>query len=428
MTISVSSVMLSCLEAGLMIILLELALSQRRCFRFVHADAILFLTTLILVRLCFPVEPFYTVKIQVPAVMNPIIQLLSWEIAAGLSILDCLTGLWWAGIIVKGWLYWKHFRIVEQAAKRIRKRATKSSVCRLTGSPLLPDYPVYLTKDVMTPGIMGRDKSILLPDETYTQIQLEWILRHEIRHLENRDFYKKQFVEVLIILYWWFFPVYLLRRSVAVCAEALADGEAVWDQSESGQLKYAETLIQLQRRFTEQVRTGEEKRMGSLFHSFLADSSHTLTWRMDRLFEPAFLQKTSGFCLTVLAVSAFIFGFFSIEPKFDPPSGSFAWSEVELIQSGSLLCDADGNWRFLIDGYLTEVQDPFSEFLVGVPVLYACEVPVERQRQICLNDTPIVKENLRKVSVWKFQNREGVLSKRLWNEASGSWICSWIPV
>lgn len=368
MTVSLFSILLTCFESCVLILVLDLVLKRRKQFRLIHADAVFLLMVMIGLRLGFPVTLFYALPVQIPAVLNPVTNFMRQEFLPGFSVIQLLLGFWITGAGIRGFTHLRNHLYVEKTASRIRQCAKKTSVRELVGNSTMPDYPVYISASIQSPRIMGKDKSILLPDLHCSRHQTECILLHEIRHLENHDYLKKQLVEWILIVWWWLPPVYLLRRHISLYAEVMADGEAVWNRNEAGQLEYALSLVEVQKLLHPD---SPKQSDNSAFSSFyISDDAEVLAWRIERLSERDFISGTSGFCLVSLAVLAFLSSFVALEPAFLPPAADYRYSQSDLLDSGLLISHKDGSWSFCIDGEYMEIRNPASEFLVGVPVIY----------------------------------------------------------
>ncbi len=73
------------------------------------------------------------------------------------------------------------------------------------------DYPVFLTNLVPSPMVLLFKKAILVPNIKYTEIEIANILHHEATLLNQCDALIKRFIQILVILYWWFPLIYILK-------------------------------------------------------------------------------------------------------------------------------------------------------------------------------------------------------------------------
>lgn len=66
-------------------------------------------------------------------------------------------------------------------------------------------------------------KSIVLPDEEYSDSELYYILRHEYMHFENHDLYIKMLVHGFCCIFWWNPLLCLLKKDLAQTLEIKCD-------------------------------------------------------------------------------------------------------------------------------------------------------------------------------------------------------------
>lgn len=106
------------------------------------------------------------------------------------------------------------------------------------------NIPVYLTKAVCSPMLMGIiAPQILLPDRTYDDGQLQFILDHEIAHLKRKDLWIKLLFALARTIHWFNPFVALLERRAVLDMEFLCDIYVVKDFTKEEKKKYGEALL-----------------------------------------------------------------------------------------------------------------------------------------------------------------------------------------
>lgn len=85
-------------------------------------------------------------------------------------------------------------------------------------------------------------KTVLIPDETYTDDELKMIFRHECMHIKNKDLWIKLLVQIYCCIFWWNPFAYLLKTDLDVSLEMKCDLNATKDLSDTEKLTYIETL------------------------------------------------------------------------------------------------------------------------------------------------------------------------------------------
>ncbi len=84
---------------------------------------------------------------------------------------------------------------------------------------------------------------VLLPCNDFTDEELEFIFRHELTHIKNRDSLLKLLVEIYCCLFWWNPFVYLLRRDISQKLEIRCDRSTTFAFSENERKKYLYSII-----------------------------------------------------------------------------------------------------------------------------------------------------------------------------------------
>lgn len=101
---------------------------------------------------------------------------------------------------------------------------------------------VYGRKDVI-PFITGFLKPVLiLPDQTFTDKELYFIVRHETEHVRNKDLWLKALIEILLSIYWWNPFIYVLRKKLYLALEVSDDIMTTKKMDAREKISYAEFL------------------------------------------------------------------------------------------------------------------------------------------------------------------------------------------
>ncbi|MGY3751148.1 M56 family metallopeptidase, partial [Vagococcus acidifermentans] len=107
---------------------------------------------------------------------------------------------------------------------------------------------IVYCNNIQSPMVTGiLKKYILLPDLNYTDQQMRHIIIHELQHIKNFDIYIELLLEILVITYWWFPPIYLLKRQVELITEMRVDKQVMDLLDPNEYMDYIETLIFVKR-------------------------------------------------------------------------------------------------------------------------------------------------------------------------------------
>ncbi len=85
-------------------------------------------------------------------------------------------------------------------------------------------------------------KTVLIPDETYSDDELRMMFRHECMHIKNKDLWIKLLIQIYCCVFWWNPFAYLLKSDLDISLEMKCDLNATKDLSDAEKLTYIETL------------------------------------------------------------------------------------------------------------------------------------------------------------------------------------------
>lgn len=105
MFITSSSLFITLVISSILILIFYLILTRKTCSKLFRIDFLSVLTLLILLRIFIPVEMPFTITIPLPALMNPIWELLNHEILYDMSIMNLIISVWILGIIINIFVY-----------------------------------------------------------------------------------------------------------------------------------------------------------------------------------------------------------------------------------------------------------------------------------------------------------------------------------
>lgn len=105
---------------------------------------------------------------------------------------------------------------------------------------------VYVTRTMSSPIMTGFLHPVILIPEYVTEmndLEIEYILRHEIAHYKGGDTWYKLAIQILVRLLWWNPAAYLLRRSVSQLLELRCDSRACHSLSPKERSDYSAVLL-----------------------------------------------------------------------------------------------------------------------------------------------------------------------------------------
>lgn len=248
MNITISSILVTLISSTLLITLLNYVISYKKNYKKLRIDFLSILLLIIVCRLCFPIESFYTITIEAPIIMNPITEILNISILDNFLIYQILLVVWLIGCIVKFIKIQTQIKISNHFLNYIMIRGERKDITDFLPDYVGKNYPVYVSELVSTPMVLLFKKVILLPSVEYTKYELTFILYHEITHLNNHDALIKRFMHFLSIIYWWFPLIYIFEKQVNLFLELRVDSKVTRKMSRTDNLKYIGSLVSVKRK------------------------------------------------------------------------------------------------------------------------------------------------------------------------------------
>lgn len=191
----------------------------------------------------------------------------------------------------------------------------------------------YRIKHLHSPfGLGVFHKIIVLPDEAYSDEQLQYILLHEYTHFLHHDTLLKTLVEIFCIVFWWNPAAYLLRRDLEQIVELRCDASVSKRFSKQQRAEYLRTIV-----FTLEQAFSKNDTLYSTTNLFSRDNNRNLKERFHIVMECE--NKESHFILITLILILF-FLFFHLSYVFQLQPASNAPSSIE---SGALDLDPSVN-------------------------------------------------------------------------------------
>ncbi len=161
-------------------------------------------------------------------------------------------------------------------------------------------------------------KSIILPEETYSDSELYYILRHEYTHFQNRDLIIKIFIHIYGCVFWWNPVVYLLKRDLSQILEIKCDLDVTDKLGSRDRAEYLTTIVRM-------LKNAEAKRQEKLFcgaTAFVTRNSQSEVVERFRIVSAGNICKRkgkvfSGVCFLVFGLFLFLSYSFVIQPDYE---------------------------------------------------------------------------------------------------------------
>lgn len=215
---------------------------------------ILFLYLFSVIRMIIPYEFSFTQVIPPQGVLSDICRdpYIGQARTSRISLLAVLAVVWavvssvlilrFAFQYTKAMREYSSYRVREdEQCKRVYNRVLNVSKTQMNIAVRSSSH----VKIPMGAGIFR--KSILLPEETYSDSELYYILRHEYTHFQNRDLAVKILIHIYGCVFWWNPAIYLLKRDLAQVLEIKCDLDVTARMGNRHKAEYLSTIVAMLR-------------------------------------------------------------------------------------------------------------------------------------------------------------------------------------
>ena len=359
MNISISSSFITLCVSLLFILFFSLILTHKKSYRLFRADLLFILAIVICLRMIFPVEFPFTKTIPLPVIMNPIMDFLNFELFSEIKVMYVLFFIWMTGIGFGLINHIKNLIVTNKFKDRIIRKSRCFKMSELLQQNVSPDYNVYICDAVSAPMVIGFKKCIFIPEQEYSQIEMSNILKHEAQHLKQNDFIFKQIVKLLTIIYWWFPPVYLLKKNIDLYVEIRVDEKTTDSLNENETMEYVQTLISVQKKIME-----DHSKLSKVISSnMIGENKDILSYRVNYLLNKPIHKKTNKIILCLLFLLPLASNSIIFEAYFERSEeleGTYDFED--LVDECYLVEHKDGTYSLFLDNEFVSVEDP-TEFI-----------------------------------------------------------------
>jgi len=285
------------------------------------------------------------------------------------SFLDMAGFVWLAGVLILlvfqmgSYLYflWS----LKNSSKGIIPHFVEEIVERAGNDIGIRKLPkIIITNVIDSPVLIGIIKpTVLLPHLNFTNIELEFILRHEFTHMRRKDLLRRIILLLTNALHWFNPVVYLMNRQMVKDIEMACDDEVICEFDMDTRSMYGHTILAAtKRRFTPMYSTnfGSQKR--------------NLKNRLANLFDTTAKRRGIGLVCVVAFAVIFISSWLTFSRAGHDIYDNFESSSyyTDMIQSSEMLLFGNdrvidifqSNHEPLNVGDIIYIDDAFIEFMV----------------------------------------------------------------
>lgn len=369
MQISMSSIFITLIMSTILILLFVLLLLNKRLVRFLRMDVLLALVIVIIARMLFPIELPFTVTIAFPLLMNNIQAFMNYEVFSNLTVFNILCVIWALGSMIQLIRYFLSLKKINAIIGNLKRNCDHKSVSDFLSIDPKYDYPVWVTKEITTPMVIGLKKVILLPEIELSSAEVNNVVTHELQHIKNHDNLFKQVLNILKIIYWWFPPIYWLSNKFQLSLEMRVDQQTTKQYTKSQTMEYIETLIRLKELIVKQDKKYNHSALPISSSFFIGEDNKVLTYRIDYLLNSNYRKRTNLILLGIIILLPFLSNSIVFEAYFSEPYSSHETYTASDLKNGYITHYSNGSYTLTFDGIEIEIENPNSKEFNNVPII-----------------------------------------------------------
>lgn len=223
---------------------------------------------------------------------------------------------------------------------------------------------------VCTPCLIGLIKpKILIPKASYTDHEIDYIIKHELIHIHRSDILLNYLFAIIKIIYWWNPIVHIFHSRFSQVIELCVDDNIISNMTESEKVLYAEVLLKSAQNDIKY----QPNNLLSVNFTYQNNASHLLLERTKNILSQNkqrmnTLQATLFSILCLLSITLF-----TVEPYYYTPIDEEGGVEVNILNS--YIKYSDNKYELYVnEQYFGEVKDPFNhEQFKYLPIIYSEE-------------------------------------------------------
>lgn len=239
---------LTCLMTSLILTIYFFYVLYRKKTFFAQGKRFVFIgVILILLRMAVPLNFPFTYSIYSEHILPTFIGFLYNSTPFhGWSILDILYRIVFIGAVIK---------LIRLLISKIRLNnymkefeakdtAEYHHLYELASHYTTDNIRIAVLPDTISPAITGlRTPTLLLPDISFTDTELEYVFKHELMHYKKHDLWITLLVDIVCCIHWWNPLIYLLKKEYTLFMEVSNDQAILQNSSRKEHIQYANLIV-----------------------------------------------------------------------------------------------------------------------------------------------------------------------------------------
>lgn len=362
MVITTSSVISSLISCSLFTLLAWIILKSNHILKYI-GKYIYFFLIIIIIRIILPYEFMFTITIASNNILPLLGDILISPITLGnqtVLVYHIITFLWVVGIaiisLIKIKNYTRFFKVVNRCPAYSNKEVDYIIDSINNKYKKRKQFKVLFVPVIRTPAIFGFfHPKILMPETSFTNKELYYVLSHEILHYYQGDILVKLLCEILCTIYWWNPAMVLLKTLMSKVLEINIDCSITAGYSESEKISYVECLLKV----------AKEKKtiQPNLILSFSSSKNTTLKQRFICILDDVWMS--AGIRRLFIILSFTMLFFTSVSFIFEP---YYSYNEnmgnsVVIPTEDAYLIKKEGYYEVYINNeYTGTIENPSEPF------------------------------------------------------------------
>lgn len=193
-------------------------------------------------RILLPLDSKYAFVVNSYKVLPELNSILKYDLYHGISVTAALLGIWCLGGVIMLFVMLWHAIQDFHRVKNFTLTASEQ-VHRVCGQMGLNLKLAVITSAVKSPVTIGLiTHKIYLPDISYSDVDLYWILCHEKMHIRQKHIWLKLLYRLLCCVFWWNPIVHWAQKDIDNILELRCDQAVLLHNGEAERIEYVETL------------------------------------------------------------------------------------------------------------------------------------------------------------------------------------------
>lgn len=250
MRASIFSFIMSILWFNIYIIIINILRKNNNFIISFSIFPLVFFSALSILRLLLSFDFPSAIIIQSGKLLALIYKVLNIKLFFNISISHLLLVVWVIGfllLLIKTLFFdINYHRYLKLIPKIESKNYNKVLDNLLIEKQITRHFRLFQSDKIDSPMLFGwRSPTIYLPNLNFTDNEIRYILSHELSHHTNLDYFKKHFIHLLKIIFWWNPFIHVFDNDFSQILEVDCDLKTVKNYMKEEKIEYLKTISKI---------------------------------------------------------------------------------------------------------------------------------------------------------------------------------------